>query len=163
MSTSLGRSAARTMSIERARLALSRRLALLEQEHELLEQAGHLGRGAALDGDLVAAHVDVGVREGGLDGTKVSSSVTEQPGHQVVPGTITLTWVSLTFVGESSRGRHEAHRSGGRRRLVTRRHSFAIGAAAHRGDRLGVEVLQAAGLDAAAFDELVDLGELRGG
>ena len=81
------------------------RLALLEQEHELLEQAAdRLGVGAG-DRDLVAAHVDGGVGEGVLDDAEQLVAVAEQARHQVV-------------AGHDDVDRGVAHRRGG---LTTRR------------------------------------------
>ena len=47
MSTSLGRSSARTMSIERGQAGAVEALALLQQQHELLEQPADLVGGVA--------------------------------------------------------------------------------------------------------------------
>jgi hypothetical protein len=61
-------------------------VAALEQGDELFEQmADSLGFGA-IDGDLVAAHVDPRVIDSVFDGTQKLVALTEQSHHEVVSG-----------------------------------------------------------------------------
>ena len=63
-------------------------MALLQQQHELLEQPPDELGIFAVDGDLVAPHVDVGARERRLDLAQKLVSLAEQPHHQVVAGDV---------------------------------------------------------------------------
>ena len=65
-------------------------MALLEQQHELLEQLADLLGRLAVDGDLVAAHVDARVGERRLDQAQQLVALTEQRPHQVVAGNVDL-------------------------------------------------------------------------
>ncbi len=63
-------------------------MALLQQQHELLEEpADDLGL-FALDRDLVAPHVDLGARERALDLAEQLVALAEQTHHQVVAGDV---------------------------------------------------------------------------
>ena len=85
-STSDGRRSSRTMSMVRATLAGVEPLARLEDQHQLVEEAGHpLGLGT-LDRDEVALDGDAGLGEGGLDDPQQLVALAEQAGHQVVVG-----------------------------------------------------------------------------
>src|SRR5262249_45220658 len=46
----------------------------------------HLGGVGSLDGDLVAPHPDVGIREGSLDLAEVLVALADETRHEVVPG-----------------------------------------------------------------------------
>ena len=85
----LGRTLVRLHHVDGARHA--RRLepmALLQQDHQLLEQpADPIGLGRiAVDRDLVAADVDLDIAERAFDQPQQLVTLTEQTGHQVVAG-----------------------------------------------------------------------------
>ena len=61
-------------------------VALFQQRDELLEQMPDALRLGALDGDLVATHVDVRAVERLLDDTEQLVALAEQAHHEVVPG-----------------------------------------------------------------------------
>ena len=63
---------------------------LLQQQHELLEQAADPLGVVAVDGDLVAAHVDHRVGEGALDEAQQLVALAEQRAHEVVAGNADL-------------------------------------------------------------------------
>ena len=63
-------------------------MALLQEDHELLEEATDpVGLdGLALDGDLVAPHVDLDAGESAFDEPQQLVALAEQARHQVIPG-----------------------------------------------------------------------------
>ena len=65
--------------------AVVERLALLEQEHELLHQLAHLVGVLARDRDLVASHDDLGTGERPLDLAEVLVVAPDEGCHEVVP------------------------------------------------------------------------------
>ena len=90
MSTSDGRSSACTMSMVRVDARRLERVALLQQQHELLEQPADPLGVVARDGDLVAPDVDLDVAEGRLDKAQQLVALAEQADHQVVAGNADL-------------------------------------------------------------------------
>src|SRR5262249_12870331 len=82
------------------------RLPLLQQEHELFEQPGDLLGLVALDGDLRAAHEDVGVGKGSLNEPEELIAVAEQASHEVVP------WNADVDLGDAHAGTCDLTRLG---------------------------------------------------
>ena len=65
-------------------------VALLEQHHELVEEATDLFGVGAVDGDLVAPHVHDRAGVGGLDEAEQLVALAEQADHQVIAGNVDL-------------------------------------------------------------------------
>ena len=63
-------------------------MALLQQDHQLLEEPPHpiSGRRLTVDGDLVAPDMDLDIGERALDQPQQLVALTEQAGHEVVAG-----------------------------------------------------------------------------
>ena len=61
-------------------------MALLQQEHELVEEPSHTLGIRALDVDLVAPDPDLGPAERVLDEAKQLVALAEKPDHEVVAG-----------------------------------------------------------------------------